>query len=45
MSEDGGRMALGYAWSIVAMISAPFLLVGLVTWLIVRAVRRADRAS
>jgi hypothetical protein len=45
MSEDGGRMALGYYWSILAMMSAPFLLIALVAGLIWRASRRAGRAS
>jgi len=34
-------MAVGYFWSILAMMSAPFLLVGLFVFFIVRAVRRA----
>ena len=38
-------MAVGYYWSILAMMSAPFLLVALVAGLIYRGVRRARVAS
>ena len=34
-------MATGYFWSILAMMSAPFVLVGVVGGLIYRSVRRA----
>ena len=34
-------MAVGYFWSILAMMSAPFLVVALVTFMIARAVKRA----
>ena len=36
-------MAVGYFWSILAMMSAPFLLIGVVGWLIVRQIRKAQR--
>lgn len=36
-------MAVGYFWSILAMLSAPFILFGLFTFFIVRAVRRSAR--
>ena len=45
MKEDQARMATGYFWSILAMMSAPFVLIGLVGWLIVRQIRKAQRAS
>ncbi len=34
-------MAAGYFWSILAMMSAPFLVVGILAFMIVRAFRRA----
>jgi len=37
-------MATGYFWSILAMMSAPFILLTLVGTLIVRAMRRSQRA-
>ena len=41
MSDDRARMATGYFWSILAMMSAPFLVVGALTFFIVRAVKRS----
>ena len=41
MSADQARMATGFYWSILAMMSAPFLIVGFLTFMIVRAVKRA----
>ncbi|MHC4547407.1 MAG: hypothetical protein ACYTEZ_01410 [Planctomycetota bacterium] len=38
-------MATGYFWSILAMMSAPFLLVGLFATLIVRRLRAEARLS
>lgn len=43
MNDDQARMAVGYFWSILAMMSAPFALVGVFTFFIVRAVRRARK--
>lgn len=37
-------MALGYFWSILAMMSAPFVLLGLVGSVIVRQLRRERRS-
>jgi len=34
-------MAAGYGWSIIVMMSSPFVLIGIVTWLVVRQVRKA----
>lgn len=42
---DGGRLAEGIYWGIIAMLSAPFLLFGLVTFLVVRGMRRARGRS
>jgi hypothetical protein len=35
-------MAAGYFWSILVMVSAPFLFVSVGAWLLVRAIRRAS---
>jgi hypothetical protein len=37
-------MATGYFWSILAMMSAPFLVLGIVGAVVVRALRR-DRSA
>lgn len=34
------RLAEGYFWSILLMLSMPFLLVGFITWRVVSATRR-----
>jgi hypothetical protein len=36
-------MATGYFWSILAMVSAPFLLLGIVASVIARQLRRERR--
>ncbi len=41
ISDDNARMATGYFWSILAMMSAPFIVVGAVTFFIVRAIKRS----
>lgn len=38
-------MAVGYFWSILAMVSAPFLLVGIVGSVIARQLRRERRGG
>jgi hypothetical protein len=38
-------MAAGYFWSILAMMSAPFLVLGIVATVVVRAVRRDGRGA
>jgi cytochrome c oxidase assembly factor CtaG len=37
-------MATGYFWSILAMVSAPFLVLGIVGTVVMRALRR-DRSA
>ncbi len=39
---DSMRLANGYSWSIILMISAPFALLGTGTLMIARAVRRGS---
>ncbi len=41
MDKDATRMATGYFWSILAMMNAPFLVVSFLTFMIVRAVKKA----
>jgi hypothetical protein len=38
-------MASGYFWSILAMVSAPFLVLGIIGTVVVRALRRDRRAT
>jgi hypothetical protein len=38
-------MAMGYFWSILAMMSAPFVLLGVVGGVIVRRLRREARGG
>ena len=44
MAGDGGRQAEAYFWGILSMMSAPFLILGVIGGLIYWQVRRA-RAS
>ena len=37
-------MAAGYGWSIITMMATPFLLIGLVAFLVVRKIRQAEAA-
>ena len=41
INDDNARLASGFFWSILAMMSAPFMVVGAVTFFIVRAVKRS----
>ena len=36
------RMAEGYFWSIILMVSMPFVLVGGITWRVLRAAHRRE---
>ena len=37
------RLSQGYYWSILLMVSMPFVVVGFVTWRVVRAARRGPQ--
>jgi len=36
-------MAMGYGWSIIAMMASPFVVMGILATVIVRSVKRASR--
>ena len=38
-----GRLASGFAWSLGILLSAPYLLFGFITFMIVRSVRRSKK--
>ena len=38
------RLGEGYFWSVLFMVSMPFIVVGLIAWRIVRAYRRRETA-
>ena len=39
------RMAEGYFWSIILLVSMPFIVVSLIAWRVIRAARRRGTAS
>ena len=39
------RMAEGYFWSILLLVSMPFIVVSLIAWRVIRAARRRGTAS
>jgi hypothetical protein len=43
--QDAGRLSEGIYWGIVTMLGMPFLLFGIVTFAIVRAMRRARKRA
>ena len=45
MAGDGGRQAEAYFWGILSMMSAPFLLLGLIAGLIYWNVKRQRRLA